>query len=166
MAPPTFFFEGDNRIMISPAINKADRLSGCEKSLRMLFFDRKMPFNLYVFQTITEKDIFVDSDDLLIRYNVRGIELSETGFEKLSKEIDLELIECKIPELQKDKIKIYTGKFPTVSGRYQRIVIREECIHEVNPSDMSIIQMTSRKYYEVCNYDIINKYLFKILKEK
>lgn len=164
--PPTFFFEGDNRIMISPAINKADRLSGCEKSLRILFFDRKMPFNLYVFQTITEKDISVDSDDLLIRYNVRGIELSETGFEKLSKEIDLELIECKIPELQKDKIGIYTGKFPTVSGRYQRIVIREEYIPEVNPSDMSIIQMTSRKYYEVCNYDIINKYLFKILKEK
>ena len=163
---PTFFFEGDNRIMISSAINKADRLSGCDKSLRKLFSAKKMPFNLYVFQKIPEKNIVATDSDLLLRYNVRGIELSETGFEKLSKEIDLELIECKIPELQKDKIGIYTGKFPTVSGRYQRIVIREEYIPEVNPSDMSIIQMTSRKYYEVCNYDIINKYLFKILKEK
>jgi hypothetical protein len=26
---PTFLFDGDNRIMISPAINLADRLSGC-----------------------------------------------------------------------------------------------------------------------------------------
>ena len=163
---PTFFFEGDNRIMISPAINKADRLSGCEKSLRKRFSDKKMPFNLYVFQTTPEKDITATDDDLSIRYNVRGIELSETGFEKLSKEIDLELIECKIPELQRDKINIYTGKFPTVSGRYQRIVIREDHVPEVNPSDMSIIEMTSRKYYEVCNNDKINEYLFKILKEK
>lgn len=164
---PTFFFEGDNSIMISPAINKADRLSGCKKSLRKLFSAKKMPFNLYVFQPVPDKDIAATSDDLFIRYNVRGIELSETGFEKLSEEIELELIECKIPELQKDKIKIYTGKFPMVSGKkYQRIVIREGHIPEVNPSDMSIIRMTSRKYYDVCNNEKINEYLLKIFKEK
>ncbi|MCJ7615716.1 MAG: hypothetical protein MUO43_04170, partial [Desulfobacterales bacterium] len=153
--------------MISPAINKADRLSGCEKSLRKLFSAKKMPFNLYVFQPVPEKDIAANGDDLFIQYNVRGIELSETGFKKLSEEIELELIECKIPELQKNKIKIYTGKFPMVSGKkYQRIVIREEHIPEVNPSDMSIIQATSRKYYEVCNNEKINEYLLKIFKEK
>ena len=103
---------------------------------------------------------------MFTRYNVKGIELSETAFEKLSKEIDLELLECKIPELQRNKINIYTGKFPTVSGRYQRIVIREDNVPEVNPSDMSIIEMTSRKYYEVCNNDKINEYLLRILKEK
>ncbi len=160
---PTFFFESDNRIMISPAINTADRLSGCEKSLRKLFSAKKMPFNLYNFQPVSEKDIAATGDALFIRYNVRGIELSKDGFEKLSKEIELELIECKIPELQKDKIKIYTGKFPMVSGRFQRIVIREEYIPEVNPSDMSIIRMTSRKYYEVCNNEKINEYLASVI---
>jgi len=154
---PTFFFDGDNRIMISPAINKADRSSGCAKSLRKLFSAKKMPFNLYVFQKIPEKYIDATDDDLFIRYNVRGIELSEAGFEKLSEEIELELIECKMPELQKDKIKIYTGKFYMVSGKHQRIVIREGHIPEVNPSDMSIIRMTSRKYYEVCNNEKINE---------
>jgi len=33
---PTFLFDGDNRIMISPAINLADRLSGCHKSVRRI----------------------------------------------------------------------------------------------------------------------------------
>ena len=160
---PTFFFEGDNRIMISPAINTADRLSGCEKSLRKLFSAKKMPFNLYNFQLVSEKNITATGDALFIRYNVRGIELSKNGFEKLSREIDLELIECKIPELQKDKIKIYTGKFPMISGRFRRIAIREEYIPEVNPSDMSIIRMTSRKYYEVCNNKKINKYLASVI---
>ena len=163
---PTFFFEGDNRIMISPAINNADRLSGCEKSLRKLFSAKKMPFNLYVFQKMQEKDMGETINDMLIRYNVKGIELSETAFKKLSDEIELELIECKIPELQKDEIKICTGKFPMVSGKYQRIVIREGNIPKINPSDMSIIQMTSRKYYEVCNNDTINEYLYKLFKEK
>jgi len=32
---PTFFFDEDNRIMISPAINQAERLSGCFKPLRV-----------------------------------------------------------------------------------------------------------------------------------
>ncbi|MBC2694901.1 MAG: hypothetical protein HF982_06435 [Desulfobacteraceae bacterium] len=164
-SPPTFFFEGDNRIVISSAINKVDCLSGCDKSLRKLFSAKKMPFNLYVFQKIPEKDITATGSDLLIRYNVRGIELTATGFKKLSEEIELELIECKIPELQKEKIKIYTGKFPMISGKYQRIVIREDYIPEVNPPNMSIIRMTSQKYYEVCNNEKINEYSGKILKD-
>ncbi len=37
-ATPTFLFDGDNRIMISSAINLADRLSACSKTVR-----QKMP---------------------------------------------------------------------------------------------------------------------------
>ena len=32
--PPAYLFDGDSKIMISPAINLADRLSSCDKKLR------------------------------------------------------------------------------------------------------------------------------------
>jgi hypothetical protein len=45
---------------------------------------------------------------------------------------------------------LYTGKFPTKSGRYQRLVIREAEVPAVDPKDLSQVQFTHRKYYEVC----------------
>lgn len=145
---PTFLFDGDDKIMISSAINLADRLSGCAKTLRKLA-SQKLPFNLYVFQTVSEKDISATSDNLFLRYNVNGIELNAEGFEKLSKEIDLQEIEYDIPNAQEEKTKIYIGKFPTATGRYQQLMIREAHILEVFPDDMSVKKLTPRKYYEV-----------------
>jgi len=162
---PTFFFDGDNRIMISHAIHLADRLSRCEKSLRKLYVDKKRPFNLYLFQTVSDKDIDRTADDLFLRYNVKGINLSVAGFTKLSKEIKLDSMECSLPELVNEKIRIHTGRFPTVPGKYQRLIIREAYIPEVYPEDLKIKKMTLRKYYEVCTNRILLAHVKKKLGE-
>lgn len=156
---PTFLFDGNRRIMISPAINQADRLAGCARTLRRLLGTSERQFNLYVFQTLPEEDITATADDLFFRYNVNGIELNPAGFEKLSKEIDLKVMECTIRDLQEEVIKVYTGIFPTVTGKYQRLVIREGQIKEVVPGDLSVIRMTSRKYYEVCTNPRVYEYV-------
>lgn len=148
-SPPNFLFDMGNRIMISTAINSADRLSGCAKPLRKLISKDKWPFNLYVFQTTSEEEMSATADDLFFRYNVNGIELDADAFEKLSQEIDLKELDCYIPELHHKTIKIYTGKFPTVSGKYQRLIIREEPIPEVVPENLNVLKITNRKYYEV-----------------
>jgi hypothetical protein len=49
-APPSYLLDGRKRIMISPAINQADRLSGCSKLLRRVFDKDRTPFNLVVCQ--------------------------------------------------------------------------------------------------------------------
>jgi len=85
--------------------------------------------------------------------------LNADGFEKLSKEIDLTSIECHIPSLQKKKIKIHIGKCLTVTGEYQRLIIREAYIPEVTPDDMRVIRLTDQKYYEVCTNPILYKYV-------
>jgi hypothetical protein len=157
--PPTFLFDGDNRIMISPAINLADRLSSCAKSVRRKIDRKKRPFNLYVFQAAREDDDDSLVDDVFVRYNVNGIELNPTGFRKLSQEINLKRVECYIPELQEEKLRLYTGKFPTVSGKYQQLVIREEQIPEIKVHDLSVIRTTPRKYYEVSTHPKIYEYL-------
>ncbi len=153
---PTIFFDGDNQIMISSAINLADRLSGCSKSLRKKMTGNKEPFNLYVFQTASDEEIAVTSDDLSLRYNVNGIELDATGFRKLSEEIDLKPAEVSV---QKKKHKFYIGKFPTVTGTYQRLVIRESLIPRIDAETLKITDMTDRKYYEVCTNTKLCEYI-------
>lgn len=158
--PPTFFYDSDNQIMISPAINVADQLSGCNKSLREQFQQRPPPFNVYVYKPArATANIPFSSDFPLIRYNVQGVELAPEGFEKLRKEIHLKRIEGEIPEIGPERLILYTGKFPTNAGNYQRIVIREAPIPEVAPDDLRVLRHTDEYYYEVCTnprvYDLV-----------
>lgn len=157
---PTFFYDGNDQIMISPAINEADALSECDHALHRRFKDTRLPFNLYVYQIDTsgmEGAEFLPSP--LVRYNVMGIELSAAGFEKLFDEIYLKRIEAKLPEIQKEPVVIYTGKFPTVSGSYQRIIVREADIPLVSPRDFSVKHYTDRKYYEICTHPALYEYV-------
>ncbi len=157
--PPAFLFDGDHRIMISSAINRADRLSSCNKALRLNFAKKKLPFNLYVFQ---EAGNGSDDDGPYIRYNVNGIEIEQPAFKKLSQEIDLKKFKLAIPEAGKEKNIFYTGIFPTQSGRYQRIVIREAFVHSIDPVTMKPGPPLGKKYYEVCT----NSALYEKLKKK
>ena len=163
-APPTFLFDGGRRIMISPAINLADRLSGCDKSVRRIIQKNRSPFNLLVFQGMADAEMSKTADDLFIRYNVNGIELNEAGFRKLAQEIDLKQFYGDIPDLQLEKVRLYTGKFPTKSNRYQRLVIREADVPAVNPKDFSELHFTHRKYYEVCTSPTLYKFTQKLLR--
>lgn len=154
---PTFLFDSNNRIMISPAINHADRLSSCSKTGRRLLAKQKRPFNLYVFQTHSDKVMASTADDLYTRYNVNGIELSADAFAKLSREIDLKLMSSKISDKGTAKFNLYTGRFPTKSGRLQRLVIREAQVPVVNPATLDTEKISSRKYYEVCTHPKLYK---------
>lgn len=157
--PPTFLFDETNRIMISSAINSADRLSSNTKSLNEVINKKKNPFNLYVFQSASKEATNAKANGNILRYNVNGIELNAGGFKKLSKEIDLKTLDCQIPELQEEAIRIHTGKFPAKSGKYRRLVIREAYIPEIAPRDYAVIRSTSHKYYEVCTHSKIYQYV-------
>ncbi|RLB96914.1 MAG: hypothetical protein DRH90_24140, partial [Deltaproteobacteria bacterium] len=156
---PTFLFDGEHRIMISSAINLADRQSGCSKAIRKALKNKPTPFNLYVFQSETEAVVGQTSDDLLLRYNVNGIELNAAGLKKLSDEINLRALECDIPELQKERFTVYTGTFPTTTGRYKRLIIRQAHVPKVNPETMKVRKLTSKKYYEVCTHPKVYQYV-------
>jgi class 3 adenylate cyclase len=154
---PTFLFDGNHRIMISSAINLADRLSSCSKVGRKLFNGKRGPFNLHVFQTISDEEMKTTADDLYLRFNVNGIELSAAGFEKLSKEIDLKVLPSVYTDGHDLKSTFYIGKFPTKSGHFQRLIIRESQIPVVEPESLKIKQISSRKYYEVCTHPKLYK---------
>lgn len=161
-SPPTFLFDESNRIMISPAINSADRMSKCTKMLSQEISSLNNPFNLYVFQKESENNAGTPTDEMLLRYNINGIELNAEGFEKLSHEIKLKSLDCHIPKLQAEKIRVHTGKFPTVTGKYHRLIIREDRIPVISPRDLSIIGKTEKKYYEVCTHPLLYEHIEKL----
>jgi hypothetical protein len=148
-SPPAFLFDENNKIMISPAINQADRLSGCTKSLKKQMGNAKKPFNLYVFQADTENH-FTGQEETYMRFNVNGIELSPSAFMKLTHEVELRAIEAVFPKIINDKIKIYLGKFQTVSGKFKKLLIREAQIQKfpLENKEENIPEI-SKKYYEV-----------------
>jgi class 3 adenylate cyclase len=147
-APPAYLLDGKKRIMISPAINLADRLSSCHKTLRRFLDKNGKNFNLYVYESGKDEDNVLSDDEIILRYNVNGIELNEAGFKKLASEIDLKTMNCLIPELQKEPIIIHTGKFPLVTGTFQRLILREDWVQELSPLDMKVLGKVNRKYYD------------------
>lgn len=151
-APPTFFYDGEHQIMISPAINMADQLSGCNRSLRERLAKTNPPFNVYVFKPVQDAAAALLSDYALLRYNVKGIELAPEGFAKLSREIHLKRFECRMPDVCPEPLTLYTGTYPTLSGNYQRLVIRESPIPEISAADLSVVRQTDQTYYEVCTH--------------
>jgi hypothetical protein len=160
-APPAYLIDGKKRIMISPAINLADRLSSCHKTLRRVMDKGGKAFNLYVYQSTGDGDKGLSDDEIILRFNVNGIELNQAGFEKLTKEIDLKTMNCLIPEIQKEPIIIHTGKFPLVTGSSQRLIIREDWVQELNTVNYQPSGKVNRKYFEVCTMDILKKYVEK-----
>jgi hypothetical protein len=153
--PPTFLFDGNSRIMISQAINHADRMSSCDKMLRKIFKSQNDIFNLFVFENESEEITDPAIDDSTYRYNVNGIELNEDGFNKLTREINLQTFT--FPSEDDESVKLFTGKVPLANGNYQRIAIREAVIHKVQPSALDVTGKVLKKYYEVCTHqDIYN----------
>ncbi|MBL0714615.1 MAG: hypothetical protein JJV98_13030 [Desulfosarcina sp.] len=145
---PTFFFDEDHRIMISPAINQADRLSGCFKPLRGKNPKQQSPFNVFVYEIAPEDREM--SSEVVVRFNVNGIELSADAFEKLKREIQLEKLALELPDAQGGRQRLYTGHYPTTSGDSHRIVVREAALPYITLDDLSIKGLTERFYYEIC----------------
>jgi hypothetical protein len=121
-------------------------------------------FNLFVFKNARGEETEETADDLYMRYNVNGIELTEDGFAKLESEINLESI--MYPVGKNNKVKLYTGKVPTLNGNYENIVIREATILAVKPETLDVIGDTYRKYYEVCTHPEIYEYVKTALRRK
>ena len=119
------------------------------------------PFNLYVYQTGSEPEKGLSDDEIILRYNVNGIEINQGGFNKLAREIDLKTINCLIPEIKKEPIILHTGKFPLVTGTFQRLIIREDSVLELDPVAWGIMGKVNRKYYEVCTHPVLKQYVEK-----
>jgi len=140
---PTYWTDGDSRIMISKALNLSDRLSGCA---------------IFQFLNTMEGASAEELDEFLIRYNMNGIELNEEGFQKLSEEISLDSIEMKLDmPWGKQNVSLFYGEVP-LGESVELLVLRKAFARLLLP-DGKVGKPTEHSYYEVCTapalYDLV-----------
>ena len=146
---PSIWMDADSRIMISRALNLSDRLSSCAKMAKRLFQSNPAPFNVYLLQTLMEDVAADEGEELLVRYNLNGIELNEEGFQKLSAEISLSPMGGNFPlPWGKERVQLYFGEVP-LGESLEPIVIRKGFVRQLLPGGKIGTQGT-RAYYEVC----------------
>ncbi|HEX8872368.1 MAG TPA: hypothetical protein VF758_06360 [Candidatus Acidoferrum sp.] len=155
---PTYWIDGDSRIMISKALNLSDRLSGCAKLAKRLLARQRTQFSVFQFLTAMEGASAEELDEFLVRYNRNGIELNEEGFAKLSEEISLETLTLKL-ELPwgKEDVTLYYGEVP-MGESVELLVLKEGRARELLP-DGKIGRTSEHVFYEVCTsaalYDLV-----------
>jgi len=149
---PMYLLDGEQRIMISDALNESDRLSSCSRNLRRSMKDLQTPFRVFAFQTVSEADTQDSPEDFILKYNVSGIRMSEPAFEKLRHEIKLQVVPLKTPELWKgEECRLWSGLVPIGNDIFRKIVVRGSRLAQIDPHDFSIREWTGHWYYEVCS---------------
>jgi hypothetical protein len=146
---PSLWTDGDSKIMISRALNLSDRLSSSSKIAKRLFHKNPSPFNVYLLQTLMEDAEAGEEEELLVRYNLNGIEINEEGYNKLSAEISLAPMGGNFPmPWGKERVQLYFGEVP-LGDSLEPIVIRKGFVRQLLPGAKIGAQGT-RAYYEVC----------------
>jgi flagellar biosynthesis chaperone FliJ len=155
---PTYWTDGDSRIMISKALNLSDRLSGCAKLAKRMLAKQRTLFSVYHFLNTMEGASAEELDEFLGRYNRNGIEINEEGFQKLSQEISLDSVETKLDmPWGKQNVTLFYGEVP-LGESVELLVIRKAFARKLLP-DGKIGGPTEHCYYEVCTspalYDLV-----------
>lgn len=146
---PTYWTDGESRIMISKALNLSDRLSGCAKLAKRMLAGQKSNFGVFQFLTAMPGASAEELDEFLVRYNHNGIELNEEGFQKLSEEIALDSVETKLDlPWAKENVKLYYGEVP-LGETVELLVVRKGMARQMLP-DGKVGAATPHPYYEVC----------------
>jgi hypothetical protein len=146
---PSLWMDGESKIMISRALNLSDRLSSCTKIAKRMFLNNPSPFNVFLLQPLMEDAAEDEGEELLVRYNLNGIELNEEGFQKLSAEIAMSPMGGNFPmPWGKERVQLFFGEVP-LGETLEPVVVRKGFVHQLLPGAKVGTQGT-RAYYEVC----------------
>jgi hypothetical protein len=146
---PSLWMDGSSKIMISRALNLSDRLSSCTKITKRLFKINPSPFNVFVLQPLMEDAAEDEGEELLVRFNLNGIEMNEEAFQKLSSEVSMAAMAGTFPmPWGKERVQLYVGEVP-FGETLEPVVIRKGFVHQLL-SGAKIGAQGTRPYYEVC----------------
>ncbi len=151
---PLYLVDGASRIMISQALNDSDRLSSCSRIMRRRLTSPGF-FNVYAFQT----EEGGQSVEMQLRYNIGGIHLSRSAFEKLRQEISLEQRRLELRMLwSREWVTFYVGLVPLNAGLFHKIIVRESVVPRVDAQTLEPKGWTDLRYYEVCTSAALFEY--------
>ncbi|MGH9504444.1 MAG: hypothetical protein ACRD20_16455, partial [Terriglobales bacterium] len=148
---PMYLLDGEQKIMISDALNESDRLSSCNKRVRKAIAGVDGPFNVYAFQTVKDADAGESPEDFILKYNLNGIRLSEAAFQRLKHEISLEPCPLELPRLWGSEVfQLHLGLVPVGNEIFKKILVRSGRIPQIDLHKFSLLHWTEHPYFEVC----------------
>lgn len=154
---PMYLMDGEQRIMISDALNESDRLSSCSKRVRKSMKTIETPFNVFAFQTVSDADVEDSPDDFILKYNLNGIRISEAAFQRLKQEISLQLSPLDLPRAwDGEEFHLWSGLVPVGNDIFRKIVVRGSRMPQIDPHNFSVQLWTERWYYEICSNPAID----------
>ncbi len=149
---PAFLYNGRRKVMISPAIGKADRLSSCSWMLRKERGRRSESFvagaNVAVFEIPEGDRLRGEKGEMYLRYNSNGIELDAAAFAKLRTEVVLREITLLVAGEQ-DPSLFFAGRFPDLNGNLHSLVVRGGKIRRLDMGHPHLGAPTGQAFYEV-----------------
>jgi hypothetical protein len=159
---PLYLMDGTTRVMISPALNESDRLSSCSRVARRYLARNPTLFNVFAFQSVEAVESGGDPEEFLVRYNIGGVHLNQTAFEKLRQEISLRTDNLQLPMIWgQEPVRLYSGVVPLPSGGFQKLVVREGRVAHVDARTFAFKRWTDLRYYEACTSAEIYEHLEK-----
>jgi hypothetical protein len=146
--PPAFLYDGEQRIMISPAIGDADRLSSCSWKLRHKYAKKiNLLTHVMVFQQAADDAFKGEKGMTTFRYNLNGVELDVAAFHKLQTEIALRAYQVRLPE-DEFATQFFVGQYTDNQGESHQLVVRQGLVRLWQETD-AYYPVTSEVYYEV-----------------
>jgi hypothetical protein len=146
--PPAFLYDGEQQIMISPAINRASELSNCSASLKHSSLrSSENPRGVEVVAPADDK-LLQKGEEGLLRYNVNGIELDAAAFHKLKNEISLRTVEITLPG-HGVPTRFHAGRYPDRKGAMHWIIVREAPVRIWIGNNLGTEERGGRRFYEV-----------------
>ena len=144
---PNFLYDEGHRIMISSAINQADRLSSCSGLLRRSGFEPANPaFRVSVVRDAVGGERAGPGRDLLT-YNVNGVKLDETAFLKLQEEMPMS--QLRLPDREAPDSLFFVGGFTDGDGRTHWTVLRHAPVCDWYGDSVGPVEPERRHYFEL-----------------
>ncbi|MES9859158.1 MAG: hypothetical protein ABW166_21610 [Sedimenticola sp.] len=143
---PTFLHDEDRKIMISPAINRADQLSSCSAAIRNTRYGRELGQGVKVMVPLDSGALDKVSSDKLVRYNVNGIELDISAYYKLKSELALRTVAS---DKLDDGELFMVGRYPDLDGKMHTLVLKESPVTVWDGYEPGEDESLRRSYYQV-----------------
>jgi class 3 adenylate cyclase/lipoprotein signal peptidase len=145
-----YLFDKQHRITISPAINRADRLSSSTWSVRN--WRKQQNFESAFVEVYQPSDTALNHGEKAqkdLTYNINGINLEESVFKRLTSEQKLRKISHALKPITDSEL--YIGAFFDLIGTAKSLVIRKAPMHLYDPkyrvSECPVVEQ--RYFYEV-----------------
>jgi class 3 adenylate cyclase len=144
---PNFLYDEGRRIMISSAINAADRLSACSGLLRRSGFAPSSPaFRVAVVRDAIGGERAGPGRDLLA-YNVNGVKLDEHAFLKLQEELAMQQV--RVPEEEVSHSLFFVGVTGEAHGGRHALVVRHAPVVDWYGDGLGPVEPERRHYFEL-----------------